>query len=134
MPSHFPPRSPPTGTETTAQAPQEFGQVFTHLIIIIIFFLTFTCTESGHYAQLIGRIWQEREQLAFYAKLCGGDGAETVSLTYNQVKSLWLKCCYRKGRARAKLRHAREVTNLPVLCQIHTTELLRKDCQTQTKL
>lgn len=45
---------------------------------------------------------------------------ETVSFIYNQVRSLWLNVVTAR-KSKSKLRHSREVTNLPVLCQVKLT-------------
>lgn len=49
---------------------------------------------------------------------------ETVSFIYNQVISLWLNVVTAR-ESKSRLRHSREVTDLPVLCQVKTTVLIK---------
>lgn len=105
------PRSPPTGTETTAQAPQSLARCLSY-------FLTFTCTESRHYkwSPVVNKSsWQ------LMLSSVAGMG-ETVSFIYNQGRSLWLNVVTARKR-KSGLRHSREVTNLPVLCQVKIIRL-----------
>lgn len=64
------PRSPLTGTETTAHAPQSLARC------LLILFLTFTCTVSSHYKWMV--FCGKQEQLAFDAEQCDRDGRNSV--------------------------------------------------------
>lgn len=70
---------------------------------------------SSHYKWMV--VCGKREQLAFGCWAVWRGTGGTVSFIYNQVRSLWLNVVTAR-ESKSKLRHSREVTNLPVLCRV----------------
>lgn len=87
VPSDFP-QSPPTGTETTAQAPQTLARCLLFLFFDI----------HMHIEQTLDLWSSVVNKRSWHLMLSSEAGTgETVSFIYNQVRSLWLNVVTAKG-------------------------------------